>query len=116
MDSDPASVLDIVIACRRLRRFVADRSREDLDHDELFQYAALHATALIGEAASRLSLEFRQATSVIPWREIIGTRNRIIHGYDQVKLDVVWAIATEKVAVLLEQLEPLLSQPPEANT
>ena len=116
MDSDPASVLDIVVACRRLRRFVADRSREDLDRDELFQYAALHATALIGEAASRLSLEFRQAHAAIPWGDIIGTRNRIIHGYDNVKLDVVWAIATEKVDLLLGQLEPLLPPPPESNT
>jgi uncharacterized protein with HEPN domain len=116
MDSDPASVLDIVIACRRLKRFVAGRSRDDLDGDELLQYAALHATALIGEAASRLSLEFRQNHAEIPWRDIIGTRNRIIHGYDQVKLDVVWAIATEKITLLLENLEPLLPPPPESNT
>ena len=83
MDRDPASVLDIVLACRRLKGFVAGRSREDLDRDELLQYAALHATALIGEAANRLSAEFRQAHPEIPWGDIIGTRNRIIHGYDQ---------------------------------
>jgi uncharacterized protein with HEPN domain len=115
MDRDPASILDIVLVCRRLKGFVEGRSRKDLDHDDLFQYAALHAIALIGEAATRLSPEFIQAYTEIPWRDIIGTRHRIIHGYDQVKLDVVWAIATEKVELLLEQLEPLLPQPPESN-
>jgi uncharacterized protein with HEPN domain len=116
MDSDAGSILDIVIACRRLKRFVEGRSRKDLDGDELFQYAVLHATALIGEAASRLSLESRQGHADIPWGDIIGTRNRIIHGYDQVKLDIVWAIATEKIVLLLENLEPLVPPPPESNT
>jgi uncharacterized protein with HEPN domain len=116
MDSDPATVLDIVLACRRLKSFVVGRSRKDLDRDELLQYATLHATALIGEGATRLSADFQQDHPEIPWKDIIGTRNRIIHGYDHVKLDVVWAIATEKVELLLEQLEPLLPQPPESNT
>ncbi len=51
MERDPASILDIVLACRRLTRFVEGRTREDLDRDELLQFAVLHATALIGEAA-----------------------------------------------------------------
>jgi uncharacterized protein with HEPN domain len=46
---------------------------------------------------------------------MIGIRNRIIHGYDQVKLDIVWAIATEKVETLLEQLEPIVPHPPGLN-
>jgi uncharacterized protein with HEPN domain len=116
MDRDPASILDIVLACRRLIRFTEGRMREDLDRDELLQYAVLHATALIGEAANRLSLEFRQGHAEIPWRDIIGTRNRIIHGYENVKLDIVWDIAANKAELLLEQLEPLLPQTPEATT
>jgi uncharacterized protein with HEPN domain len=105
----------MVLACRQLRRFVADRSREDLDSDELLRSAVLYVIALIGEAASRLSEPFRLAHPDIPWGDIIGTRNRIIHGYDQVKLEIVWAIASEKVVLLLEQLEPLVPQPPESN-
>jgi uncharacterized protein with HEPN domain len=116
MDRDPASILDIVLACRRLTRFLEGRTREDLDRDELLQFAVLHATALIGEAASRLSLEFRQDHSEVPWREIIGTRNRIIHGYENVKLDTVWDIAATKALLLIEQLEPLLPPTPESNT
>jgi uncharacterized protein with HEPN domain len=113
MERDPASILDIVRTCQRLRRFVTNRSREDLDSDDLLCYAVLHATALIGEAATRLSDAFRQAHPEIPWSDIIGTRHRIIHGYEQVKLDIIWTIATQKVVLLLEQLEPLVPQPPE---
>src|SRR6516164_1246729 len=108
MNRDPASDLDIVLACRRLKRFAAGRAREDLDRDDLFLYAVLHATALIGEATTRLSAEFRQDHPEVPWREIIGTRNRIIHGYDTVKIDIIWDIAASKADLLLEQLEPLL--------
>ncbi len=115
MDHDLGSVLDIVLACRRLRRFVAERSFDELQRDEVLQYAVLHATALIGEAATRLSPEFRQANSEIPWGDMIGTRNRIIHGYAHVKLEIVWEIATTKVGLLLEQLEPQLPKPPESN-
>ncbi len=115
MDRDPGSILDIVLACRKLRRFVAGRTFDELQSDEVLQYAVLHATALIGEAATRLSPEFRQAHSEIPWRDIIGTRNRIIHGYENVKLDIVWNIATTKADQLLEQLEPLIPQPPESH-
>jgi uncharacterized protein with HEPN domain len=115
MDRDPGAILDIVLACRRLRRFVADRTFDQLQSDEVLQYAVLHATALIGEAASRFSPEFRQAHSEIPCGDIIGTRNRIIHGYENVKFQIVWEIATTKVGQLLEQLEPLLPQPPEPN-
>ncbi len=86
MDRDPATMLDIVLACRRLKSFVVGRSREDLDRDELLQYATLHAIVLIGDGANRLSVEFQQAHPEIPWKDVIGTRNRIIHGYDNVKL------------------------------
>jgi uncharacterized protein with HEPN domain len=115
MDRDPATILDIVVACRRLIGFVEGRTREDLGRDELLQFAVLHATSLIGEAASRLSLEFRQAHPESAWREIIGTRNRIIHGYESVKLDVIWDIATTKAGLLVEQLEPLLPPRPESS-
>jgi uncharacterized protein with HEPN domain len=116
MNRDPATVLDIVIACRKLVVFVAGRSRDDLDQDLMLQYAVLHAIAIVGEAANRLSPELRDAHPAIPWREIIGTRNRIIHGYSDVKLDIIWDIAAEKIHPLLEELETLLPKPPETTS
>lgn len=80
------------------------------------QFAVLHAIAIIGEAANRLSPDFRQVHRTIPWADIIGTRNRIIHGYNDVKLDVIWKVAVEKIHPLPEELEPLLPEPPEATS
>src|SRR5271157_1544699 len=97
MGRDPAFILDIILACRKLSGFVAGRSRADLDEDLMLQFAVLPAIAIIGEAANRLSPGFRQAHPTIPWSEVIGTRNRIIHGYDDVKLYIIWDIATEKI-------------------
>jgi len=51
MDRDPATILDIVLACRKLIGFVAGRSRADLDEDLMLQFAVLHAIAIVGEAA-----------------------------------------------------------------
>ncbi len=114
MDRDPASVLDIVIACRKLSNMVAGRSEDELQSNEMLRFAVLYLIAMIGEAAYRLSDEFRDGHSDIPWGDIMGIRNRVIHGYDRIKLPIVWVVATEKSALLIERLEPLLPTPPES--
>lgn len=91
-------------------RFVAGRRREDLDADEMLRFALIHAIEVIGEAASRVSPEARQATPGIPWREAVGIRNRLVHAYFDVDLDVLWKTARESLPALLEQLESLERQ------
>ncbi len=116
MERDPASVLDIVIACRKLSNMVAGRTEDELESNEMLRFAVLHLIVMIGEATYRLSDEFRDAHSDIPWGDIMGIRNRVIHGYDQIKVPIVWVVATEKSALLMERLEPLLPpRPPEAS-
>ena len=104
MDRDPATILDIVLTGRKLTSFIAGRSHAGFDADTQLQYAVLHAIAIIGEAANRLSPSFRSLHPSIPWGDIIGTRNRIIHGYDLVNLDMIWQIATEKVTLILAEM------------
>ena len=108
MDRDPATILDIVLACYKLIGFVTGRSRAELDQDLMLQFAVLHAIAIVGEAANRLSPGFRQAHPTMPWGEVIGTRNRIIHGYDDVKLDIIWDIAADKIHQFLRRGYPRL--------
>ena len=66
--------------------FTNDRSREDLDRDEMLTLATLYAVEFLGEAARSISPELRERQSEIPWVEIIGTRNRLAHGYADVDL------------------------------
>jgi len=66
---------------------------------------------VLGEAAGRVSRESCAALPHLPWREMAGLRHRLIHGYAEVRLDLVWNVATERLGPLLAMLEPLL--PPE---
>jgi uncharacterized protein with HEPN domain len=63
---------------------------------------------IIGEASIQISDDFQEQHSDILWREIAGTRNRLIHGYFDVDLKIVWQIASNDLPVLLEQLKTLL--------
>jgi uncharacterized protein with HEPN domain len=114
MDRDLSSVLDIVRMGRLTGEFIGSASRTDLDANPQLRLAVLHALLIIGEAVKRLSPEFRNARPEIPWKQIAGTRDRLIHGYDDVNLDKVWEIATAQVPGLVASLEPLL--PPEPSS
>ena len=76
----------------------------------LHQNAVIRALEVIGEAAGKVSPAFRAAQPAIPWREITGLRHRLIHGCDEVRLDVVWRVVAERLDPLIVALEPLIRQ------
>jgi len=63
---------------------------------------------IVGEAASRVSVDTRQRYSQIPWPQIASMRNRLIHGYDFVDYDILWQTVTEDLPALVAALEPLV--------
>lgn len=63
---------------------------------------------IIGEAASKISQENRETYSEIPWSQIIGMRNRLIHAYFEVNLDILWRVAIEEVPPLIDQLNKII--------
>lgn len=65
---------------------------------------------IIGEAASRVSASTRDAHSNIPWGQIIGTRNRLVHGYDQIDYNILWQIISVELPTLLELLNDILDK------
>ena len=97
-------------ACREAVQFSQGRSRGDLDSDRLFQLAMVRLVEIIGEAASRLSKETHAASANIPWPQIISTRNRLIHGYDQIDHDILWNILTQDLPPLIPALDDILSK------
>jgi uncharacterized protein with HEPN domain len=100
-------MLDVV---RRIRTIAQGQTRDAFDADEVRQLALLHLIQMLGEAASRTSAAFRDAHPELPWVQMIGMRNRIVHGYDHVDPDIVWRVATEDVEPVLAALERLVSQ------
>ncbi|MDH3498437.1 MAG: DUF86 domain-containing protein [Gemmatimonadota bacterium] len=102
-------MLDVV---RRIRSVMRGRPRDAFDADEVTQLAVLHLIQLLGEAASRVSAAFRADHPEFPWGEMVGMRNRIVHGYDHVDPDIVWRVATEDVEPVLAALERVLAAGP----
>ncbi len=84
------------------------RTRADLESNRLFFLAILKLVEIVGEAAMRVSETTRSARPEIPWRQIIGVRNRLVHGYDAVDRDILWEIVTSDFPPLACQIEALL--------
>ena len=94
---------------RKAAGFCRGRTRADLDEDEMLTLALLRLLETIGEAAKHVPDEFRSQAPGIPWRDITGTRDRLIHAYTDVDMDIVWMIVTERLPHLIAELEGLLS-------
>lgn len=87
---------------------VAGRSRGEYDADENLRLALTHLIQTIGEAARRVSEAFQQSQPQIPWKNIIGTRHRVVHDYLHVDYDLVWDVATVDVYPLIAELEKIV--------
>lgn len=88
--------------------FVTGLSREDFDNNEQLRLAVTHLLQIIGEAARRVSLDFRNIHPEIPWKAIVGMRSKVVHDYLNVDEDVVWDTVKNDLAPLVLELEKLL--------
>jgi len=86
----------------------SSRRRTDLDTDRIFRFAMTHLVEIVGEAASRVSQAFRADHQGIPWKGIVGLRNRLIHGYSEVDLDILWDIMDSDLPALIAELQRVL--------
>jgi uncharacterized protein with HEPN domain len=108
MSRDDPLLLDMLFAARRARGHVAGLTQARFVASALHQDAAIRSLEVIGKAASQVSAEFRDAHPEIPWRDIIGTRNRLIHAYSNVSLDTVWDVLQTKLPELISTLTQLI--------
>ena len=111
MRRDDAWLLDMLLAARDAVKFAAPSTFHEFEDDDLNQLTILKSIEIIGEAASRISEETRARHPNIPWTQIIGMRNRIVHGYFAIRLDRVWQTVQDDLPPLIAQLEALV--PPE---
>lgn len=87
------------------------RRREDLRDDRMLELALTRLVEIVGEAAGRTTEAFRKKHPSIPWRQAVGMRNRLIHGYDAVDLDVLWDTVRVDFPPLIEALEKVATEP-----
>ena len=110
-DDDRVRVQHMADAAESVERFAAGRKRDDLGADQMLLFAIVRAIEVIGEAASKVTPETQAASPAIPWASIVGMRNRLIHGYFDIDLDVVWKTVTEEIPPLRRSLKLLLVKP-----
>ncbi len=105
---DEAYLLDMLIAARHALKFLDEASLEDFASDALRQSAVIRQLEIIGEAASKVSDEFRSLHPALPWTEIVGMRNRLIHEYRSVDVERVWHTVAQHIPELITHLGPLI--------
>jgi len=105
---DLTYVLDMLIASRHIQAYVAGIDRSIFEQDILRQDAIIRRIEIIGEAARRVSAEFRAAHPDIPWQQMADMRNRLIHSYDEVSLIIVWDVIQHDIPTLIAQLQSLI--------
>ena len=84
------------------------KTRAELDTDRQLNLSLVRLLEIIGEAAAHVSDQTRTQYSQIEWSEIVGLRNRLIHGYDAVDFDILWQIVTADLPALVAKLERIL--------
>src|SRR3990170_2973437 len=105
---DEAYLKHILDAISDIKRFVKGLTKEEFIENKEKQYAVLRALEIIGEATKNLSKEMKTKHSEVHWRDIAGTRDKLIHEYFGVKLDLVWETVKKNLPELEKQIHEML--------
>jgi uncharacterized protein with HEPN domain len=102
----------MLAAIARIRSYVGRTRRAGFLRSALLQDAVIRNIEIVGEAVGRVSVEMTAGTPGIPWREIVGMRHRLIHGYLEVNLETVWEVIERDLPALERSLRALVEAPP----
>ena len=93
---------------RKALGLVRGKSRSEYEQDETLSLALTHLLQIIGEAARKISPQFREQHRDIPWAAIVGLRHRVVHDYLHVDLDLVWDVVHQDLDLLVTKLEKIV--------
>ena len=110
--NDAAYLWDMLDAARAIMGFVSSSSYEEYLENRMLRGAVERHLEVIGEAAGRVSFEFRKIHAEIPWSQIVGQRNILIHEYGEIDDALVWEVARVHMPDLIVKLEPLVPPAP----
>jgi uncharacterized protein with HEPN domain len=105
---DAVPLTHMLKSAREAVAMARGRRRVDLETDRMLELSLTRLVEVIGEASGRVSEETRKEIPTIPWRDIVGMRNRLIHGYDNVDLDILWDTVEVDLPPLITELEKVL--------
>ncbi len=101
---------DMLDNAKRAGRFTAGMNFESFSKDDKTVYAVIRAVEIIGEAARNVPDDVRSKYPQIPWRDVAGMRDKLIHQYFGINMEVVWQTLHEDVPMLIEALEEILKR------
>lgn len=110
MNKDRFFILHIRDAISLIKEYTKGISRKDLDHNSLLRDGIVHQIQVIGEAAKNLSTAFTNQYTSVPWSEIARMRDRIVHHYFDVDLDVVWGVVERDIDMVQAVVDLYLKQ------
>ncbi len=87
--------------------YIQNKTRDDLDSDRQLVHCLVRCLEIIGEAASKISAQLKNDNPQIPWEYIVGMRNRLVHAYFDINLDIVWRTVKEELPGLIENIEKI---------
>lgn len=108
MPRDQDALLDVFNAASEAVALVGSMTREQFLADRRTQLAVLHLITIIGEATRRTQSSFRAQHPQLPWPQMLGMRNRLVHEYDDIDLRLVWDVVRDDLPSLLRQIQPLI--------
>jgi uncharacterized protein with HEPN domain len=109
MQRDKEYLLDILEAAKLAQKYVASKTKSAFLRDTLCQDAVIRRIEIIGEVAGRISEETKDSFPLLPWSEMIGMRNIMIHDYDDVDIAIVWETVQNDLPTLISTLNKYLS-------
>ncbi|MBS0620972.1 MAG: DUF86 domain-containing protein [Verrucomicrobia bacterium] len=107
-NKDLARLKHMLDSAEAILSFTKGKRRASLDNNRILLSAVLRELEIIGEAANRISDKTKKRFPDLPWRELVGMRNRLIHAYFDVDHDIIWQTVRESIPSFLSQLQVII--------
>lgn len=101
-------LLDIKRSCSKILKYIKNKTENEFLKDHLLSDAVEKNLLIIGEAATKISVDFKKENTQINWKSIVGIRNKIIHEYFDINIDTIWLTVKEDVPILKRQINRVL--------
>jgi len=109
-NDDLVRIKHILDASEESVKFLENRQRNDIDIDRMLSLSLVRLLEIIGEAARGVSPQLRKKYPAIPWKQMAGIRDRLIHGYFDVDMEIVWKTVKEDIPPLIDKLTGLMDE------
>jgi len=101
---------DILESIEKIEKFTKGFNFDEFSKDDKTTYAVIRALEIIGEATKNLPDSLKEQYPEVPWRKMAGTRDKVIHGYFVVDLEVIWKTVTKNIPILKPLIEEILDE------